>query len=79
MIVVGDFNSWSNKRVNILEAFKSELSLTKAEVSMSHHIKHIFYKPLDHVFYRELDLVQAEAIDTKKISDHNPIYAKFRI
>ena len=79
MIVVGDFNNWSDKRVEVLEAFQRELTLTKAEPSMSHHIKHIFYKPLDHIFYRELNLLQAEAIDTKKISDHNPIYAQFKI
>jgi len=78
MIVVGDFNNWSDKRVDKLDHFQNELNLTKAEVNMSHHIKHVFHKPLDHIFYRDLNLAQAEAIDTQQVSDHNPIYATFK-
>ncbi len=77
MIIGGDFNNWSTKRVKVLEAFQKELSLEKADVDEYHHIKHVFSKPLDHIFYRGVKLIKAEAIDTKKISDHNPIYASF--
>ncbi|WP_321777689.1 endonuclease/exonuclease/phosphatase family protein [Sulfurimonas sp.] len=78
MIVVGDFNSWNDKRIEELKKFQNELGLTKVEVKMSHNIKHVFLKPLDHIFYRELDLINAEAIDTENVSDHNPIYANFQ-
>ena len=78
MIIGGDFNNWSTKRVKVLEAFQKELSLQKADIDAYHHIKHIFSKPLDHIFYRGVTLIKAEAIDTKKVSDHNPIYAKFQ-
>ena len=77
MIIGGDFNNWSARRVRILEAFQKELSLEKADIDAYHHIKHVFSKPLDHIFYRGVTLLKAEAIDTKKISDHNPIYATF--
>lgn len=78
MIVGGDFNNWSTKRVKVLEAFQKDLSLEKADIDAYHHIKHIFSKPLDHIFYRGVKLLRAEAIDTKKVSDHNPIYAQFQ-
>lgn len=77
MIIGGDFNNWSTKRVKVLNAFQKELSLEKADIDAYHHIKHIFSKPLDHIFFRGVTLLKAEAIDTKKISDHNPIYATF--
>ena len=79
MIIGGDFNNWSTKRVKVLNAFQQDLSLEKADIDDYHHIKHIFSKPLDHVFYRGVKLLKAEAIDTKKVSDHNPIYATFTI
>jgi len=77
MIVCGDFNNWSKRRVKALEGFKEVLSLKKALIQEGHHVKHIFSKPIDHIFYRELKLLKAEAIDTKKVSDHNPLYAVF--
>lgn len=77
MIVCGDFNNWSKKRMKALHDFKDVLSLQIAHVNEGHHVKHIFSKPIDHIFYRGLKLVRAEAIDTKKVSDHNPIYAVF--
>lgn len=77
MIVCGDFNSWSKKRIRALEAFQTALSLEKAKIDEEHHIKHIFAKPIDHIFYRGVNLIRAEAIDTKNISDHNPIHATF--
>ena len=78
MIVAGDFNSWSKGRVLALQKFQDALGLQKAEVSASEHIKAIFFKPIDHLYYRDITLVDAEAINTKKVSDHNPIYATFK-
>lgn len=77
MIVSGDFNNWSKRRIQALEAFRQRLCLEKAPVQEEHHIKRVFSKPIDHIFYRGLRLVRSEAIDTKKISDHNPIHAVF--
>jgi endonuclease/exonuclease/phosphatase (EEP) superfamily protein YafD len=79
IIVAGDFNNWTKKRIMALETFQHALGLEKADVQEPHHVKQIFAKPLDHIFYRDLQLLKAEAIDTKKISDHNPIYATFNV
>lgn len=77
MIVSGDFNNWSKRRIQALEDFRQRLCLEKASIQEEHHIKRVFSKPIDHIFYRGLKLVRAEAIDTKKVSDHNPIHAVF--
>jgi endonuclease/exonuclease/phosphatase (EEP) superfamily protein YafD len=53
--------------------------LQKAEITAPHHVKAVFSKPIDHIFYRGVTLIKAEAIDTKKVSDHNPIYATFKV
>ena len=79
MIIGGDFNNWSNRRVEVLERFQKELNLKKAVIQQSHHIKAIFSKPLDHIFYRGVIPLKAEAINTYKVSDHNPIYATFKL
>lgn len=78
LIVAGDFNTWSVKREKHLEDFATSLGLTKVQVEDAHHIKRLWKKPLDHIFYRDLELLKAKAIDTKKVSDHNPIWAEFR-
>lgn len=77
LIIGGDFNNWTNKRSYLLEEFQEEMGLKRAEVTEKKHIKHLFFKPLDHIFYRGVTLIQAEAINTGRVSDHNPIYATF--
>jgi len=77
MIVAGDFNTWNLKRVQLLNEFTHSLSLTKVDFGDDKHIKKIFANSLDHIFYRDLNLTYSEVIDSKKISDHNPIIAKF--
>lgn len=79
MIIAGDFNSWSKGRVLALQKFQDALGLQKAEISASEHIKAIFFKPIDHLYYRDLTLLSAEAINTQKVSDHNPIHATFQL
>ena len=79
IIIGGDFNNWSKKRVQALEHFQKQLHLKKAVIQHPHHIKSIFSKPIDHIFYRGVTLIKAKAINTKKVSDHNPIHAIFKI
>ncbi len=78
MIVAGDFNTWNLKRVQYLNEFSDDLGLKKVEFSDEKDIKKIFSNSLDYIFYRDLDLIYSKVIDSKKISDHNPIIAKFR-
>lgn len=78
MIVAGDFNTWNIKRVQYLREFSDDLGLKKVEFSNEKDIKKIFSNSLDYIFYRELELTYSTVVDSKKISDHNPIIAKFR-
>lgn len=78
LIVAGDFNTWSRKRLAHLDDFAAEIDLRPAPLEEPHHIKHLFAKPLDHLYYRGLELLEARAFDTAEISDHNPLYARFR-
>ena len=78
LIVAGDFNTWSVKREKHLEEFAASLELEKAQMEDDHHIKRLWRKPLDHIFYRGLELLHSKAVDTKNVSDHNPIWAEFR-
>ncbi len=77
MIVAGDFNTWNLMRVQFLNEFTHNLSLKKVEFSNEKHLKKIFTNSIDYIFYRDLDVTYSEVIDSKKISDHNPIIAKF--
>lgn len=79
LIVAGDFNTWNEKRLAALTDFSRLLTLQKAPLFESHHIRKQFAKPLDHLYYRGLSLVEARALDTGRISDHNPIVATFEL
>lgn len=78
MIVAGDFNTWSIKRVRFLEEFTNTLSLKKVEFGDERHLKKIFSNSIDYIFYRDIELTFSTVVDSKKISDHNPIIARFR-
>jgi len=78
LVVTGDFNTWSRKRMEYLGEFAHSIDLIPAAFINDHHIKQRFSKPLDHLYYRGLTLIAAEAVDTAKVSDHNPILATFR-
>ncbi len=77
LIIAGDFNAWTKPRNAILEKMQRTLSLSKVTFQNAHHIKQFRTYPLDCVFYRNLNVIQAEALDTGKLSDHNPLYARF--
>ncbi|MCW8894497.1 MAG: endonuclease/exonuclease/phosphatase family protein [Sulfurimonas sp.] len=79
VIFAGDFNTWNVKRVNFLKEFTHDLSLKKVDFSEDKHVKKVFSNSLDYIFYRELKLTYSKVIDTKKISDHNPIIANFEL
>jgi endonuclease/exonuclease/phosphatase (EEP) superfamily protein YafD len=79
LIIAGDFNSWSKKRLQCLQIVQKELKLQRVKPDNSHNVKRIFSQEIDHIYYRGLQLLQATAIDTQKISDHNPLYAEFEL
>ena len=76
VIVAGDFNSWSDKRKEIVNAMVQELSLKAVTYSSSNRVT-IFGNEIDHVFYRGLESLSSEAQQVTS-SDHNPIKVTFR-
>jgi len=77
LIVAGDFNTWNHERISILNYFSSTLGLTKVEFSDETSLKKVFSKALDYIFFRGIELKDSKVIDSKKLSDHNPILARF--
>ncbi len=79
LIVAGDFNAWSKKRVEILRDFVQSLNLAKVNLKDEKNIKKVFNKTLDFVFYRGLEVKSAKVINCDAFSDHNPIIVKFAV
>ncbi|MEL6117084.1 endonuclease/exonuclease/phosphatase family protein [Photobacterium sp. SP02] len=77
VIVAGDFNTWREERMAVVEEFAEQLALSEVTMDKDLRIR-IFGWPLDHLFYRGLRLEQAEAPVTDA-SDHHPIIARFRL
>jgi len=77
LLVVGDFNNWSNERTKIMNAMADVLSLTRLEYENSSKSVR-FGDNVDHVFYRGLVLLSHAFIQVSS-SDHNPITAQFRV
>jgi endonuclease/exonuclease/phosphatase (EEP) superfamily protein YafD len=79
LIVAGDFNVWSRQRRLRLLEFCRSIGLRQAIMVDPHHIKTYRQHPLDFIFYRDLTLQETLAIDTSNVSDHNPLYARFKL
>lgn len=77
LIVAGDFNTWSDKRMAIVKRMAEDLSLNAISYK-NHHRLTMFGNPLDHVFYKGLELVKEETLSVTS-SDHNPIKVSFRV
>ena len=77
VVVAGDFNTWSNKRMAIVTRMAERLSL-KAITYKNHNRLTMFGNPLDHVFYRGLELIKEDSLSVTS-SDHNPIRVTFRV
>ncbi|MFY9142718.1 endonuclease/exonuclease/phosphatase family protein [Sulfuricurvum sp.] len=77
MIVTGDFNSWNRQRISFLMNLCGALELKNIELDHGHLVKSFMSCKLDHIFYRGLKVQESCAIDVKKFSDHNALYARF--
>lgn len=79
LLIAGDFNSWNKKRITYLYDFAEKLDLSFVDFDDVHHVKSVMKYKLDHVLYRGLELVSAQAFDSGKLSDHNPLYVEFEV
>jgi len=77
IILAGDFNTWSQRRLEAVRAMVSRLSLQEMAFSPDERITK-FGLPLDHVFYRGLVVEGAKALDNGA-SDHTPMEAQLRV
>ena len=78
VIVAGDFNSWSETRVAVVEQALNKLGLKEVDYFPDNRSQFITGYALDHVFYRGLNLLRAEA-PSSDASDHNPIEVFFEL
>lgn len=77
VIVAGDFNTWRNKRLQIVHDFAETLALESVEFGDDHRVT-VFGNALDHVFARGLS---ADQSSTRRVatSDHNPMSVTFSL
>jgi endonuclease/exonuclease/phosphatase (EEP) superfamily protein YafD len=78
MIFAGDFNSWNKKRLAQLFDYTEKLKLKVVSFSKSNNLKTFRGNKLDYIFYKGLELENASVEKVKKLSDHNPLYARFK-
>ena len=77
LILAGDFNTWSVKRMHILKSMTEALELDHVKFEIDHHKKSYLSNPLDHVFYKGLKPLKSEILKHVKTSDHKPIIVEF--
>jgi len=78
LLIAGDFNTWSAKRVRILQEMTRRLSLNEL-LFPPNTVKSFLGHPLDRIFYRKLRPIDRSVLDDGGISDHRPLYARFEI
>ncbi|MGR5418743.1 endonuclease/exonuclease/phosphatase family protein [Vibrio diabolicus] len=78
ILFAGDFNSWSESRVNAMRQALKAADLQEVTFSPDHRVQFITGLPLDHVFYQGLTLKYAKAPQSDA-SDHNPLLLSFTL
>ncbi|UCB55402.1 MAG: endonuclease/exonuclease/phosphatase family protein [Thiotrichales bacterium] len=77
IILAGDFNTWSDERMRIVERLARRLSLSSLDYT-NHNRTSVFGNALDHVFYRGLDPIEHDTWHVTS-SDHNPTRVSFKV
>ena len=77
IILAGDFNTWSQRRLEAVRAMVSRLSLQEMQFQPDQRMTK-FGLPLDHIFYRGLTVEQASAVDNGA-SDHAAMEAQLKV
>jgi endonuclease/exonuclease/phosphatase (EEP) superfamily protein YafD len=77
LIVGGDFNTWSDARVQAMRAAMQSLGL-EAVLPQADQRTRVLGRQIDHLFVRGFDVVQASAPQVTT-SDHNPVLATLRL
>jgi endonuclease/exonuclease/phosphatase (EEP) superfamily protein YafD len=77
VILAGDFNTWSDGRMRVVEEITDRLQLESLDYT-NHNRTSVFGNALDHVFFRGLDPVEHDTWHVTS-SDHNPTRVSFRV
>jgi endonuclease/exonuclease/phosphatase (EEP) superfamily protein YafD len=77
IVFAGDFNTWSDERMQIVMAIAESLSLESLDYT-NHNRTIMFGNALDHVFYRGLEPLEHDTWHVTS-SDHNPTHVSFRV
>ncbi len=77
VLLVGDFNSWSDERLAILQRFTVAAGARPVRFAADNR-KTFFGLALDHIFYRGLEPLD-EMVEEVTTSDHNPMRVAFRL
>lgn len=78
MIIAGDFNSWNKKRMDKLHELREKLGLKAVTFTQGDNVKSFMGNHLDFILYRGLELVDYTVDKEHGLSDHNPLFAKFK-
>jgi endonuclease/exonuclease/phosphatase (EEP) superfamily protein YafD len=77
VIMAGDFNTWSRKRLAVVQETAHRLSMEPVTFDGGGRST-FFGKVVDHVYYRGLTPIYAEVYQVTT-SDHNPMLVSFRL
>jgi len=77
VVLSGDFNTWSEARMKVLQDFAKAHNLKVLTFDVDHRTR-VFGRALDHFLVRDVDVLDSTTfqVDT---SDHNALWAEFRI
>jgi len=76
MIVAGDFNSWSEARLSILDEVLVAARAMRQVAFDDKHPREIFGHTVDRVYYRDLKVAKSRVLEAHT-SDHAPIWVQF--
>ncbi len=75
VILAGDFNTWSEARLTLLQNLTARTGLTQLSFTADHRTQ-FFGKVLDHIYSRGLRIIETHTVESE-YSDHNPLLATF--
>lgn len=75
VILAGDFNTWSQARMDILETMAEELELNPVHFEGPQPATHMG-RVVDHIYFRGLQALESQVLPVKS-SDHHPLKVRF--
>ncbi|OOF69771.1 endonuclease/exonuclease/phosphatase family protein [Rodentibacter caecimuris] len=77
VILAGDFNSWNERRYQVLQKLIKQYGFSEVSYEQDVRLQFLDY-PLDHVFTKGIKTLKATSVSLQS-SDHNPILLEFEL